>query len=197
MSAVDFLADKNPCGTNLLKLVTRGNGNAIIADLLRWDKKQDQIKYADIVSDFSYYEKLDEFDEKIENEMTLHDLDDEFRESLVDILERFCNAFQSIQKYASDLNGYIEDLEEEVYIQQTLECVVLCEEEKELLNKVLRNNAKSFIRNACIYKRSGNCHCFVIYPIAGNQNPVDRRVRFDQLATAAHCLNLEIASWKI
>ncbi|XP_039285304.1 WASH complex subunit 5-like [Nilaparvata lugens] len=141
MSADDFLADNNPCGTYLLKLVSRGN--AIIAELLRlkdyippvfkWDKKQDQIKYADIVSDFSYFEKLDEFDKKIENDMTLQDLDDEFREGHIDILERFYNAFESIQKYASDLNGYIEDLEEGVYIQQTLESVILCEEGKQLL----------------------------------------------------------------
>ena len=60
---VDFLAENNLCDETLLKLVRRGN--AIIAELLllsdfivlefRLDNKRDQLKYGDILADFSYF----------------------------------------------------------------------------------------------------------------------------------------------
>ena len=60
---VDFLAENNLCDETLLKLVRRGN--AIIAELLllsdfivlefRLDNKRDQLKYGDILADFSCF----------------------------------------------------------------------------------------------------------------------------------------------
>ena len=60
---VDFLAENNLCGQTLLKLASRGN--AIIAALLRLsnfippefrlDNKRDQLKYGDILADFSCF----------------------------------------------------------------------------------------------------------------------------------------------
>jgi len=41
--------------------------------------------------------------------------------------------FESIHRYVTDLNKYLEDLEEGVYIQQTLENVLFNEDGKQLL----------------------------------------------------------------
>nr|CAD7394522.1 unnamed protein product [Timema cristinae] len=88
----EFLADNNPCGQNILRLVSRGN--AIIAELLR-------------LKDY------------------------------IPPVFRFYLAFESIHKYVTDLNRYLEDLEEGLFIQQTLESVLLAEEGKQILCEAL------------------------------------------------------------
>ncbi|KAK7873803.1 hypothetical protein R5R35_005787 [Gryllus longicercus] len=141
----EFLADNNPCGQYILRLVSRGN--AIIAELLRLkhyippvfrlETKQDQQKYGEIISDFSYFKMSDDFDQKIDKNPQLQDLDEEFRENYSEILTRFYLTFESIHKYVSDLNKYLDDLEEGIYIQQTLESVLLTEEGKQTLCEAL------------------------------------------------------------
>jgi hypothetical protein len=71
----DFLAENNQCGQNILRLVSRGN--AIIAELLRladfipsvfrFETKMDQMKYGDILADFSYFKNAEYFDNRIES----------------------------------------------------------------------------------------------------------------------------------
>ena len=71
---VDFLADNNVCGQTVLRLVARGN--AIIAELLRLsdfippvfknENKVEHIKYAELLSDFSYFRNAEYFDHKID-----------------------------------------------------------------------------------------------------------------------------------
>ena len=51
----------------------------------------------------------------------------------MEILTRFYKVFESIHRYVTDLNKYLEDLEEGVYIQQTLENVLFNEDGKQLL----------------------------------------------------------------
>ncbi|XP_071117463.1 WASH complex subunit 5-like [Haliotis cracherodii] len=141
----DFLAENNQCGQNLLRLASRGN--AIIAELLRLadfipsvfrlDNRYDQAKYSEILSDFSYFRNADYFDNKIESRVELQDLDEEFRENHIEILTRFYQAFASVHKYVTDLNRYLEDLEEGVYIQQTVESVLLNEDGKQLMCEAL------------------------------------------------------------
>ena len=63
----------------------------------------------------------------------LQDRDEEFRENHLEILTRFYKAFESIHRYVIDLNRFLEDLEEGVYIQQTLENVLVNEDGKQLL----------------------------------------------------------------
>ena len=63
----------------------------------------------------------------------LQDRDEEFRENHLEILTRFYKVFESIHRYVTDLNKYLEDLEEGVYIQQTLENVLFNEDGKQLL----------------------------------------------------------------
>lgn len=63
----------------------------------------------------------------------LQDLDEEFRENYSEILTRFYLALESVHKYVGDLNHFLSDLEEGLYIQQTLESVIQCDEGKQLM----------------------------------------------------------------
>jgi len=63
----------------------------------------------------------------------LQDLDEEFRENYIDILRRFYLVFESLHKYITDLNRFLDDLEEGLFIQQTLESMLLNEEGKQLM----------------------------------------------------------------
>lgn len=60
-------------------------------------------------------------------------MDEEFRENYIDILTRFYLVFESLHKYITDLNRFLDDLEEGLFIQQTLESVLLTEEGKQLM----------------------------------------------------------------
>ncbi|MEQ2241911.1 WASH complex subunit 5, partial [Ilyodon furcidens] len=142
---VDFLADNNLCGQAILRIVSRGN--AIIAELLRLSDfipavfrlkdRSDQQKYGDIICDFSYFKGAEYYEGKLEAKPELQDLDEEFRENNIEILSRFYLAFESVHKYIVDLNRYLDDLHEGVYIQQTLETVLLNGDGKQLLCEAL------------------------------------------------------------
>ncbi|GCC29700.1 hypothetical protein chiPu_0008142 [Chiloscyllium punctatum] len=142
---VDFLAENNLCGQAILRIVSRGN--AIIAELLRLSEfiptvyrlrdKAEQQKYGDIICDFSYFKGAEYYEGKLEAKPELQDLDEEFRENHIEILTRFYLAFESVHKYIVDLNRFLDDLNEGVYIQQTLETVLLNEDGKQLLCEAL------------------------------------------------------------
>uniref|UniRef100_A0A8C5TR57 WASH complex subunit 5 n=1 Tax=Malurus cyaneus samueli TaxID=2593467 RepID=A0A8C5TR57_9PASS len=142
---VDFLAENNLCGQAILRIVSCGN--AIIAELLRLSEfipgvfrlkdKADQQKYGDIIYDFSYFKGPETCEGKLEAKPELLDLDEEFRENNIEILTRFYLAFQSVHKYIVDLNRYLDDLNEGIYIQQTLETILLNEDGKQLLCEAL------------------------------------------------------------
>ncbi|KAL8181733.1 UNVERIFIED_CONTAM: WASH complex subunit 5 [Gekko kuhli] len=142
---LDFLAENNLCGQAILRIVSCGN--AIIAELLRLSEfvpgvfrlkdKADQQKYSEIIFDFSYFKGPEICEGKLEAKPELLDLDDEFRENNIEILTRFYLAFQSVHKYIVDLNRYLDDLNEGIYIQQTLETVLLNEDGKQLLCEAL------------------------------------------------------------
>ncbi|KAK0182776.1 hypothetical protein PV327_000877 [Microctonus hyperodae] len=137
----DFLANNNVCGQNLLRLVSRGN--AIIAELMRLkeyvppvfrlDSKRNLQKYGSIISDFAYFKATDVHEQKIENDSVLQELDENLRENYSDVLTRFYLAFESIHKYITDLNAYVDELDEGIYIRQSVETVMLNEEGKQLM----------------------------------------------------------------
>nr|XP_018671591.1 WASH complex subunit 5 isoform X1 [Ciona intestinalis] len=143
--AQDFLADNNLCGQTILRLVSRGN--AVIAELLRLsdfipsvfklESKAEQLKYGSIVSDFSYFRGIEYYENKIDQSTQLQDIDEEFRENNLPILTRFYLAFESIHKYVVDLNRFLEELNEGVYIQQTLESVLINQDGKQLMCEAL------------------------------------------------------------
>ena len=142
---MDFLAEDNPCGQTILRLVSRGN--AIIAELLRLsdfvpsvfklENKEESNKYGELITDFSYFKSAELFENKILTRPGLEDLDEEFKENHIEILTRFYVAFESVHKYITDLNQFLEDLEEGVYIQQTVESVLMNEDGKQLMSESL------------------------------------------------------------
>ena len=99
--------------------------------------RADQQRYGDIIFDFSYFKGPEFWESKLEAKPELQDLDEEFRENNIEIVTRFYLAFQSVHKYIVDLNRYLDDLNEGVYIQQTLETVLLSEDGKQLLCEAL------------------------------------------------------------
>ncbi|XP_011504242.1 PREDICTED: WASH complex subunit strumpellin [Ceratosolen solmsi marchali] len=137
----DFLTMGNACGQNLLRLVARGN--AIIAELMRLkdyippvyrlDSKHYVQKYSAIITDFVYFKAANSYEQKIENDAVLQELDEKLRDNYSEILSRFYLGFESIHKYVTDLNSYIDELEDETYIQQSTESLMLNEEGKQLI----------------------------------------------------------------
>lgn len=135
MAAEDFLSEACVAGQALLRLASKGN--AIIAELLRLadhipapftlpaePKKSSTSqgkRYSEIIFDFRYLKNGDLYEHRIENSEELRDLDNEFREAHMTILKRFYQLFESIYKYVIEILKYFEDLEDGVYIQQTLE----------------------------------------------------------------------------
>ncbi|XP_077497040.1 WASH complex subunit strump isoform X1 [Amblyomma americanum] len=142
---MDFLAENNACGQTILNLVSRGN--AIIAELLRLsdvvpsifklDNRKDVSEYGEILLDYSYFKAIEQFENKIEANDQLQDRDEELRENYIDILTRFYLAFESIHKYTIDLNRFLEDLDEGIYIQQSLESVLVNDDGKQLMCEAL------------------------------------------------------------
>lgn len=130
---------------NLLRLVSRGS--AIIAELLRLSdmvpsvfrlesKVDSGAKYASIIYDFSYFKTPNfeaDFAQKLEANPGLQERDEEFKESFLDILTRFYLAFESIHKYALDVRQLVLDIEEGLYIQTTLEGLLLDQDGRQLL----------------------------------------------------------------
>ncbi|KAL5456944.1 hypothetical protein EMCRGX_G034172 [Ephydatia muelleri] len=144
-AGMDFLAENNLCGQSILKLVSRGN--AIVAELLRLsdfipsifklESKEEKEKYSFILPDFAYFQGPDYYEKNIDQNQELQDRDEEFRENHIEIVTRFYKVFESIHKYVMDLKRFLEDLEEGVFIQQTVENVLLNEDGKQLLSESL------------------------------------------------------------
>ncbi|XP_075161165.1 WASH complex subunit strump [Haematobia irritans] len=142
---VEFLAENNACGQNLLYIVSMGNSiiaeilrlKDYIPDIFRMESKADQEKYREIIMDFGYLKIAEAQDLKIEQDAALQDLDDEVRENNLELLTRFYLAFESTHQYAKDLQQFIDELNRGYYIQQTLETVLQDEEGKQLMCEAL------------------------------------------------------------
>ena len=141
--SMDFLAENNACGQTLLRLVSKGN--ATIAELLRLKDvipavygrsppRADAAKYGELIqADFNYFRAAEQFEGRVEQSEQLQQLDEELKENHVDLLKRFYRLFESMHRFVTDLTAYIGDLEDGVFIQQSLETVFLDTEGKQLL----------------------------------------------------------------
>ncbi len=136
----DFLAENNQCGQSILRLVSRGN--AIIAELFRLSnyipnafRTLSNNKYSDIIFYFNYLSNQEYYDNLIESKVELQDLDSEFKQNHIDLLNRFYLTFESVHKYIGDLQRFIEDLDEGIYIQQNVDTILFNEDGKQLLTE--------------------------------------------------------------
>ncbi|KAF5292891.1 hypothetical protein FQR65_LT11143 [Abscondita terminalis] len=141
----EFFAENNVCGQTILQLVCRGN--AVIAELLRlkdyipvifkFESKQDVQKYSEIIFDFSYLKTAEAIEQKIERNEILRDLDEEFRDNHIEIINRFYLAFESIHTYVVDLNQFLDELDDGVYIHQSLESIFSDSEGCQVMSEAL------------------------------------------------------------
>ena len=76
----------------------------------------------------------------------------------MEILTRFYKAFESILNYINDLNRVLEDLEEGVFIQQTMESVMQDEDGKQLM--VSSSNGWSTVH---VYPRCSALHRLFVH----------------------------------
>lgn len=83
--------------------------------------------------DFKYFKIGDAQDKRIEDDPNLQELDDGFRETYIEILSRFYLAFESVHQYVMDVKLFTIELNDGMYIQQTLESVLQDEEGKQML----------------------------------------------------------------
>jgi WASH complex subunit strumpellin len=67
----------------------------------------------------------------------LQDTDEEFSENHLEILGRFYRAFESVLKFIDDLHKVLEDLEEGIFIQQTMDSVMHDQDGKQLMAESL------------------------------------------------------------
>ena len=128
-----------------LRLSSRGE--ALVAELLRLSDhiprlfllqdKAEQKAYGDVLLDFRYLKTPELFEHRIESSAELVARDEDVWENHGDVIVRFFTLFESIYKYAKDFARCLEDLREGVYIQQTLEGVLLDEDGKQLICEVL------------------------------------------------------------
>lgn len=86
-------------------------------------------------------------------------MDNRFRDNYLEILKRFYLAFESIHQYIVDLKAFIQELNDGIFIQQTLESVFEDEEGKQMLvnknkykSKIIMHkiNFLTFRQNQCI-----------------------------------------------
>lgn len=76
---------------------------------------------------------MEALEKKIENDEHLSELDEFIRESYSKILLRFYLAFESVYEYGANLNSFVNDLNEGVYIQTTLDSIFQDEEGRQLI----------------------------------------------------------------
>ena len=153
---MELLSEDNVCGRTLLSIV--GSGSAIITELLRLSdhippafiqpksvKPTARSKYAAVLFDFSYLKNPEDFDEKIDNSPDLVDLDEEFRENHVAVLERFYQLFESIYRFVSDYQQFLEQLMEGDFVQHSLENLLLDTDGRQLMCEALHLYGTYFI----------------------------------------------------
>lgn len=67
----------------------------------------------------------------------LNDLNEELKENNLEIINQFYFLFENVYKYIRDLNDYIDEVEDGIYIQHTLETMFLTIEGKQLLVNIV------------------------------------------------------------
>lgn len=104
---------------------------AIIAEVLRLADfvppefrlatKDEQQRYGQILVDGAYHNAPDLYDKRIQSNPELLERDEDFQVNHMEILKRFYLLFESVYKYVKDLCRFLNDLDDGVFIQQTLE----------------------------------------------------------------------------
>lgn len=139
----EFLSEDNPCGRSALKIVAKGQ--AIIAELLRLAKFTPDAfidpvgaGVGEVVFDLRYLDRSnqDECDRRISASETLLDMDASFLDTHFAFCERVYNLFRTIRQYSKDVSSFVNELNDGIFVQQTLESVLLIQPGRELLSEM-------------------------------------------------------------
>jgi len=101
----------------------------------RLDKINPSYQY--IIFDFRYFQNSELYETRIENSTEYLELDNNFREEHIEILKRFYQLFESVYRYVADFNKFLEELEEGLFIQQTLDGLLLDADGKQLISEII------------------------------------------------------------
>ncbi|KCV67711.1 hypothetical protein H696_05819 [Fonticula alba] len=143
MSGADS-SSSNDAGRVILTLCSRGN--AIIAELHRLaDYIPPQFRFnpstarqlAILFPDFTYLSTSELCEKRIQSDPELLERDASLRDSLFDIVQRFYLLFESIYKYSDDLVNVITDLQDGVFVHQSLETMMIDFKGRQLLVEAL------------------------------------------------------------
>lgn len=92
-------------------------------------------QYDSIICDFSYFKNIETFEAKINSDKNLKAADEKLCDKYGELINRFYFAFESIQRYAIELNQYVADLDSDLLVGQSLDllladtecCQLICE----------------------------------------------------------------------
>ena len=102
------------------------------ASMLYYEQK----KYEQIMFDLNDYKNIDGIEAKIQNNIDLIDLEENFRESYMEIIERFFQLFDSIFNYYQDFKTFIANVNDGYFIDYSLEIILQNQEGKRLLIEI-------------------------------------------------------------
>lgn len=105
-------------------------------------QQYEQRKYERILFNMNYLvdeEYQDSCDEKIQSNIELIEIDEQFKESYLDIIERFYSLFESIYRYYAEINEFVSRVRENYYIDFAMENVLQEKEGRRLLIEVYYN----------------------------------------------------------
>lgn len=95
--------------------------------------------YDKVIFDCTYIDKAEDYEDEIQNTVELIELDESFRESYIDIIERFYQLFTSINHYYNDFIKYLDNVRAGFFLEYTMESILLHRDGKQLLCELVYN----------------------------------------------------------
>lgn len=96
-------------------MIDQGTASLILAELK---------KYEGILFNFDYLKNQDQFDQRIQSSVQTIELDEGFRESYMEIIERFFQLFESVYNYYKDFKQFIANVHEGYFIDYNFEALM-------------------------------------------------------------------------
>ena len=96
-----------------------------------------QPRYTEVLFDFTYLRAQDTYEQRINKDSELMDIDDDFMENHIEIITRFYQLFESIVKFMNDYKKYIDDITSGFFIQHTIDGILLDTDGKQLMAEAL------------------------------------------------------------
>lgn len=90
------------------------------AQMLYYEQK----KYEEILFDLSYLKNIDAIDSRIQSNIDKIELDENFKESYIEIIERFFQLFDSIYNYYKEFKAFITNVNEGYFLDYNMEQIL-------------------------------------------------------------------------